>query len=141
MPSSDYDAKFSAPFIAAACFVRGRFGLAELADSALRDPDILALADRVECAVDPKSAFPRFFSGGVVVTTKDGADFMHHEPVNRGAGERALSAAEIEAKFLDNAALAVARPRAGAIRDLVLALDYHDARAVAEGLAEIPASE
>src|SRR5690606_29622426 len=29
-PVSDYDAKFSAQFITAACFVRGRFGLAEL---------------------------------------------------------------------------------------------------------------
>lgn len=134
-PVSDYDAKFSTQFIAAACFERGRFGLAELEDEALHDEAILALADKVECEVDPKSEFPRFFSGGMVVTTKDGGEFVHHERINRGAGERALTEDEIVAKFTDNALMVASRDKVEAVRELVLRLDCTDAKTVATGLA------
>ena len=134
-PASDYDAKFSTHFIAAACFERGKFGLAELEDEALNDPAILALADKVEFEIDPKSEFPRYFSGGMVVTTKDGGEFVHHERVNRGAGERALSAEEIVAKFTDNALMAASAEKAEAVKEMVLGLDALDATRLAEGLA------
>ncbi|NKB57898.1 MAG: MmgE/PrpD family protein [Alphaproteobacteria bacterium] len=133
-PSSDYDAKFSTQFIAAACFERGKFGLAELEDEALSDPAILALADKVDCEIDPNSEFPRFFSGGMVVTTKDGGEFIHHERINRGAGDRALTGEEIVSKFTDNAMMASSRERAEAVQSLVLSLDDSDAQSLAEGL-------
>lgn len=132
---SDYDAKFSTQFITAACFERGKFGLAELEDEALNDPAILALADRVDFEVDPKSEFPRFFSGGMVVTTKDGGEFVHHERINRGAGERALSGEEIVAKFNDNALMAASREKADVVRKAVLGLDDLDAKTLIERLA------
>ena len=134
-PVSDYMAKFSVQFVVAACLVRGRFGFAELEDRALRDPEILALAQRVSHEADPQSAFPKYFSGGVVVTTKDGRDFVHMEKVNRGAGERALTAAEITEKFMDNAQLVLSRGKAGRIRDCVLQLEKHGARDLAALLA------
>ena len=43
-PANSYDAKFSIPYAIATSFVRGKFGLAELEDAALRDPDVLSLA-------------------------------------------------------------------------------------------------
>jgi len=134
-PASDYDAKFSTHFITAACFERGKFGLAELEDEALNDPKILTLADKVEFEIDPKSEFPRYFSGGMVVTTKDGGEFVHHERINRGAGERALSGDEIVAKFTDNALMAASAEKAEAVKELVLGLDGSDAKSLAEGLA------
>ena len=48
---------------------------------------------------------------------------MHYERINRGAGERALSEAEISSKFFDNALLEIPRDRAESIRDAVLELD------------------
>ena len=134
-PSGDYEAKFSTQFITAACLLRGRFGLAELEPEALNDPEILALADKVECEADAKTEFPRFFSGGVVVSTRDGNDYVWHEPVNSGAGERALNSEAIAAKFMANATMAVPDDRAARIRDLVLGLDETDARGFAMGLA------
>jgi 2-methylcitrate dehydratase PrpD len=134
-PVSDYDAKFSTQFIAAACFERGKFGLAELEDEALNDPKILALADKVDFEIDPKSEFPRYFSGGMVVTTKDGGEFVHHERINRGAGERALSGEEIVAKFTDNALMAASREKVDAVRELVLRLDEIDAKELIEPLS------
>jgi 2-methylcitrate dehydratase PrpD len=134
-PSSDYDAKFSTQFIAAACFQRGKFGLAELEADVLRDPAILALADKVECETDAKSEFPRYYSGGMVVSTRDGGEFVHHERINRGAGDRALSGEEIEVKFMDNALLVTSREQAEAVRNSVLSLDEQDAAGFARSLA------
>lgn len=133
-PANSYDAKFSTQFVVAACLVRGRFGLAELEGDALADAEILGLAQKVKCEVDPEATFPRYFSGGVVVITRDGRELKHHEPVNRGAGERALSGDEIAAKFMENAELAVSRGRAEQIRDAVLGVDRISAREFARAL-------
>ncbi len=133
-PANSYDAKFSAQFVVAACFIRGRFGLAELESDALADPEILALAKKVKCEIDPQATFPKYFSGGVVATTRDGRELKHHEPINRGAGERALTGDEIAAKFAENAELAVSRSRAEQIRDVVLAVDRLGAREFARVL-------
>jgi 2-methylcitrate dehydratase PrpD len=117
-------------FVVAACFVRGKFGFAELETDALNDADILALAQRVSHEVDPESQFPKYFSGGVVVTTKDGRELVHMEKINRGAGERALSGDEIAAKFTENAELAISRERAERIRDAVPDIENYSARAL-----------
>ena len=129
-PASDYDAKFSAQYIVAACLRRGRFGLAELAPDALRDPEILALAAKVECDALADADFPRVYPGALAITTRDGAEYVHAEPVNRGAAERALDAGEIDAKYFQNAARAVPDARARAIRDAVLGMESSSARAL-----------
>ena len=134
-PVSDYDAKFSVQFVVAAALVRGRFGLAELEPEALGDPEILALAERVEYEADPDSPFPEAYSGEVRVTLRDGRELAHREQVNRGAPGRPLANGEIVAKFMDNAQIAVSRSRAEAVREIVLALDSHsDLREVVAGL-------
>ncbi len=134
-PVSDYDAKFSAQFIVAACLVRGRFGLAELAPEALVDPEILALADKVECDFYPDDDFPRVYQGAVVVSTRDGGEFVQTEAINRGAPGRALTEADIVEKFEANAALRVSASQAASIREAILNLDRASARDLGEALA------
>ncbi|HUZ77769.1 MAG TPA: MmgE/PrpD family protein [Chloroflexota bacterium] len=135
-PTSDYDAKFSLPFVVAASLVRGRFSLAELRPDALADPDILNLTSRVSYAPDPDSAFPSYYSGEVVVQTRDGRTLRRREQMNRGTNERPLSAAEIERKFLDNMSLAVNRATASRVRDAILSLEQcPNARDLAELMA------
>ena len=99
-PQTDYAAKFSAPFVIAACLLRGRFGLAELEPASLADAEILALCARSRCDADPDTAFPTYFSGGVEVELADGRTLRRHVRVNSGAGDRALDAAGASAKFL-----------------------------------------
>ena len=125
-PTSDYDAKFSVQFAVAASLVRRAFGLAELEDDVLRDPSILDLAKRVRYRPDPASAFPRAFSGEVVVRTRDGRELRHREEINRGADERPLTNGEIAAKYMENAGLTVDGPKSIAIRDALLGLDRCD---------------
>ena len=122
-PANAYEAQFSIPYIIAASLVRGRFTLAEIAEDCRTDPDILALCQRIGYAIDPDSAYPRFYSGEVIVETHDGRTLRHREAVNRGAHERPLSAAEVLAKFRGNAVLALGAGRIDAVRDAVMALD------------------
>lgn len=133
-PVSDYMAKFSVQYVVAACLVRGRFGFAELEPDALKDPAILELAQRVSHDVDPESAFPKYFSGGVVIRTRDGRTLTHMEKVNRGNGDRALTPDEIAEKYLVNAELVMARHQAERVRDAVLAFDLHPVRSLADVL-------
>lgn len=118
--STDYEAKFSAPFCVAKALQYGRLGLPELTPPALADAETKRLAAKVTCRPDPESRFPTYFSGGVTVTLKDGTSRHCHVPVNKGAGERELPAADIEAKFLANAAMHVGEAAARRVLDAVM---------------------
>lgn len=118
--STDYEAKFSAHHCVAAMLLRGQFGLPELLPAALADPATRALALRVDCRADPETRFPDYFSGGVTVLLRDGTRLHQHVAVNKGAGERALSADDIQAKFMANATMHVDAAAAGRVRDAVL---------------------
>ncbi len=135
-PANDYDAKFSVPFAIAASLRAGRFGLAQLEPAALRDPANLELAAKVEYRVDPASGFPRHFSGEVILHLSGGRELRHREQVNRGAGDRPLSGAEVQAKFMENAAFGGFAGRAARIRDAVLGLDSAGARELEAALGQ-----
>ncbi len=136
-PASDYIAKFSVYYTLGAALVRGRCGFAELEDEALGDPAILALAARVTYDADPDSLYPEYFSGGAVITLKNGTTLKHVDKINRGAGERALSGDEISAKFIENAELVTTPARARELRDIVLDLEQHTARELAQALRRL----
>jgi 2-methylcitrate dehydratase PrpD len=129
-PQNDYDAKFSTHFLVSAALVRGRLTLDELEPEALRDGEILALADKLSYADDPESPFPAAYSGEVVVTLEDGRELRHREHINRGAADRPLSNEDIIAKFEDNAAMVVDRTTMDRQLAAMLALDCPDGRAV-----------
>ena len=122
-PQNSYDAQFSMHYTIAAALKHGRFTLDEIDPDAISDPEVLALADRVGFAIDPDSAFPRYYSGEIRVRTRDGRELRHREPVNRGSDANPLPPEDIEAKFRDNAARAVSPGRAARIFDAVMALD------------------
>jgi 2-methylcitrate dehydratase PrpD len=122
-PKSDYDAKFSLPYAVASGLARGRLGLAELAPSALAEPRIEKLMDKIEYAIDTASTFPRHYSGEVVVTLDDGRTASNRVAVNPGNPDRPLTDAEIEAKYFENCAISKKETDARRIRDLVLDLE------------------
>ncbi len=135
LPKSDYDAKFSLPYIVAASIVRGGFGLEELEPEVIADREILDLAAKVNCFDDPDSGFPKHYSGAVEITLHDGRVLKHREQVNRGADERPLSADEIIAKYQDNMRTATSRDVTARVQDLVLGLDMlADTRVLGQAL-------
>ncbi len=125
-PQNEYEGKFSVHFAVAAAAVRGRFTLAELADDALSDPDILALADRITYRHDPESRYPEFYSGGLIVETTDGRVLEHREPINRGAEGRELGLADVRRKFDGNVEKHLDTAAADRLWDAVMVLDTAD---------------
>jgi len=122
-PGSEYDAKFSAPYAVAAALVGGRVGLRELEADSRTNPEILALADRISCAHDARSQYPKLFSGGVSIKMKDGRRFEQFETINRGAEGRLLNEAEVRAKFVDNCRLVLSEARTEFLWDTIMGLD------------------
>jgi 2-methylcitrate dehydratase PrpD len=107
-PVSSYGAKFSLPYSIAVMLIRGRAGLEEFSESAIRDHELLALAAKVRYEVDPKIDYPRHFEGHVQVKMKDGHVFTEDQLHPRGGYEDPLPPEEVDTKFRANARLALA---------------------------------
>ena len=103
-PANEYAAKFSTPFNVAVAFVTGGAGLSAFTGENVRDPRILALAGKVRYVVDPANPYPRQYTGHVRITLSDGRVLEERQPHIRGGVHEPLSRAEIERKFLGNAA-------------------------------------
>ena len=133
-PESSYAAQFSLHYAVACSIARGRFSLAEMEPEFYQDPEILALADKVEHGVYPGSEYPRYFSGELRIRTTDGRELVRREHINRGAADRPLSGEDISVKFMDNAMTAVSRDKAERIREAVLGIDRCEDLRVVETL-------
>ena len=106
-PPTSYAAKFSLPFSIAVMLIRGKAGLEEFSDEAIRDPKLLNLAKKVHYELDPTIDYPRHFSGHVKIRLVDGTVLEQNQPHPRGGFESPLPPEEIEAKFHANARLAL----------------------------------
>ena len=102
-PASDSHGRVSLQYSVAEALYRGELGKNAYAAESLRDPAILALARKVAYRVDPGYPGPGRFKGAVRITLKDGRAFEHVEEYNRGSAENPMSAAELRAKFDENA--------------------------------------
>lgn len=122
-PTSVYEAQFSVPYIVAQTFLRGHFTLDELEPEAYGEEAALALAGKVGWKADPNTRFPNYYSGEIVVETKDGQTRRYREDVNRGSDANPLSANDIEQKYWANAARAFNRVRAERVYEAVMTLD------------------
>jgi 2-methylcitrate dehydratase PrpD len=122
-PANAYDAQFSIPYLVAASLIRGRFTLAELEPEALNDANILRVCDLVDYEVDPRSTFPRHYTGDVQISLRNGRVLVHREAMNRGCADRPLSNAEIIEKFDSNARMRLSARQAAEVQAAVLTLD------------------
>ena len=135
-PGDTYTAIFSIYYAVATALVRGRYALADLEPAALADPEVLALAQRVQYELDPATTFPKYFSGAVIVTTRDGRTLQRREDVHRGSPERPVSEADIIAKYTENARRILGAGEVDRVRETVLDIEsLPDAKRLAEMLA------
>ena len=137
-PVSSYAAQFSIYHAVAASLLRGKFGLAEMEPEIYNDPAILALGDKVMYEADPKSEYPKYFSGEVVITMNNDRELRHREHINRGAADRPIVRDDIVVKYLDNATMAISHARAEKIRDTVFSTDKLGTPALEAALAHQP---
>jgi 2-methylcitrate dehydratase PrpD len=122
-PPNGYAAKFSLPYLVALVLVKGGAGLADFADDAVGDRDVLALAARVAYDLDPTIDYPRRFVGHVAARLADGRVVTASRDRPRGGPEDPLTRAELEAKFRRNAMLRVPADRVERILAWVATLD------------------
>jgi 2-methylcitrate dehydratase PrpD len=128
-PANGYAAKFSLPYLLAAMFVKGRASLAEFTDEAVRDEAVLEVAGKVGYEIDASIDYPRQFIGQVTVRLHDGRRLEESQDHPRGGPDSPMSRPEVEAKFRDNASLAVSDAQAsrviGLVGDITSQLDVH----------------
>jgi 2-methylcitrate dehydratase PrpD len=122
-PQNSYDAQFSVNYLIAASLVRDRFGLAELEDDALTNPEILDLCSKTSYQSDPDSAYPNYYSGAIDIVTRDGRRYHHREQMHRGSAGNPMSEQDLTDKFLDNALRTISREKAEKVMNLVLDLE------------------
>lgn len=132
--ATEYEAKFSAPFVVAKALLLGRFGLAELTPEALCDPATKGLAAKVLCHADRDTRFPTYYSGAVSVVLKDGRELHRRVAINKGAGPRSLAAHDIQSKFLANASLQLDESRARRAMDAIMTRGPEPVRSVMQML-------
>jgi len=102
-PPTPYAAKFSTPFCMAVGFFDRRAGFAQFTEARVQDPAVLALCGRIRYAINPDDDYPRRFTGHLRATLSGGRRVELRQPFMRGGARAPLPAAELEAKFMDNA--------------------------------------
>lgn len=102
-PVSDFRGRVSLQYTLAEALAKGGMGRGAYDAAALQDPAILQLAGRVHYVVDPDFPGPGQFKGAVTVALHDGRQWTEVEEFNRGSPQNPMTAAELRAKFEDNA--------------------------------------
>jgi 2-methylcitrate dehydratase PrpD len=96
-PRSTTHARASVYYAVAAALLDGAVGMQHYTDAAIRRPDLLALAARMQHRIVP-GAQPIRFSGALTIRMTDGASLHRAVPEANGTGARRLTAATVEAK-------------------------------------------
>jgi 2-methylcitrate dehydratase PrpD len=79
-------------------------GLSDFSDEAVKDPAVVALAQKVRYRIDPSNPYPDNFTGHIRATLRDGSVIEEHQPHLRGGAHEPLSRDAIVEKFKANAA-------------------------------------
>jgi 2-methylcitrate dehydratase PrpD len=141
-PRSEYEAKFSLQYSAAAMIVHGRVGVWSYTDEAIAEQRVLDLAKRVRYETKPYPTYPAAFPGGVRIRTRDGRTLEADLPHQRGGPENPMSSEEVREKFRDNAGLALDTDTSEQLEEAVLALEeVDDLRSALAPLAAAAVSE
>jgi 2-methylcitrate dehydratase PrpD len=102
-PASDSHGRVSLQYSLAEALYHGALGKAAYSSQSRNNPEILALARRVQYHIDPDYPGPGRFKGAARIVLKDGRTFEETEEYNRGSAENPMTAEELRQKFDDNA--------------------------------------
>lgn len=129
-PATAFEAKFSTAYCVAAALVTGSVRLHTFEDAVLSDPDVRALTARVTLVAAPAmdATFPSRRSARVTVVDHDGRRLVAERHTRKGDPDDPLTDDELQHKFLDLAATAMA---------LDAAEQLHDALWIIDGLADV----
>ena len=137
-PHLSIDGKYSIPFTTAVMMVNGNVTLRDYTDDGLRDPTVLAMADRVSYRARVPSDGPGFDSAGlplptIEIRTKDGRTLSHTPDGVPGDPRYPVDWPLLEAKFRDCASFSLKPiPQANIERTIALVHDLENLADVTE---------
>jgi len=99
--------------------VDGDVTIRSFTDEKVRDPRILALAEKVEHEPDPDSPYPATYPGWLIIRLRDGTVLEDRQPFNKGSRENPMTEAEIARKYMNNALMKISEEQAAFIRDQI----------------------
>lgn len=122
-PDTVEAAKFNMSYLVAYALVHGLPGLAAFTEEAVADDHVRAMASRISVGVDPLLAdVVEDPPARVTATLADGTTCETFQQAATGSYRQPLSRADIEAKFMECARLAIAGPRARELLDMLSTL-------------------
>ena len=121
-PDTVRRAKFSIPFLVALALLKGRVGHFDFDTAVLHDPDIMALAAKVDVLEDEiiNSRFPEKRTAAVIIELYDGTIMNQTVDIPRGMPENPLSPEELIIKFKELSSSVVGIERSEWIAKCVL---------------------
>ncbi len=130
-PASVVDAQFSAFYTVATALVKGAVSLRHLSEGGLADPEVLAMADRVNTVADERlkvrdrDVQPQ----SVEIATRGGERYTKQVDYPKGSPQCPMSADERTSKYwdcIDHAAVPIDRHRAQTALDMIKNLEHLD---------------
>jgi len=101
-PETPWHGRVSLQYTLAEALYTGRIDVLSYGLHNLRNAEILDLASKIKCEVDPNAPGREQFKGWVIVETKDGRRLEEIEEFNRGSRQNPMSEGELETKFRAN---------------------------------------
>lgn len=100
---SSFGARFSVPFALASILVHGRSGLASFDDAAVANPQVQALAQRVDIAEEPAftARYPDEQPVALRIVMRDGTEHTGQCVVTKGEPAKPHTAEELAGKFFE----------------------------------------
>jgi 2-methylcitrate dehydratase PrpD len=126
-------ARVSVPYCIAISAIDGKLTQAQFSPARINDPLLREVLANTEVIADAalNALYPDKFPARVTITLKNGASFQETVLFPKGDPQDPLSAAELEAKFRDNAATMLGAARAGQLLQVIYALpDARDSDAL-----------
>ena len=116
-PSTIVDAKMSMPFIVGIAASKGKIGIADFSETALKDPEVLAMAAKVVPIQDPDQNWTfKLPDGRIEIVTRDGQVFERLGDKIPGSPEAPLTWDQLSEKFSSCASVAAISPSDAGIR-------------------------
>jgi 2-methylcitrate dehydratase PrpD len=103
VPQTSIQGKFCMPYLVARALVDGKVSLHAFTDAAVREPNVLKLAERVQMNLDNdlKKTDPSGRPCRVTLRTKSGQTYIREAQHSKGSPEFPLTEAELKGKFTE----------------------------------------
>lgn len=106
-PRTIIDAQFSVPYVVATTLVRGKVTVDDFTNEAIKRPEILKMAQKVNTRLEPAMNRHGVGPGRVTITIQDGAAYTEKVEFCLGSVARPMSFEDVDRKFRECAACSI----------------------------------